>query len=83
MIPTRSQNTSFSLRERLHILSILGKSATSSKLIPGLLVEVPATGSKEGVSGVSISARRNKDGLIVTALFDVSMAGDLAEGIHV
>lgn len=84
------------MRERVHIRSVLGKSATTSKLIHGLLIDStnPEKSSKyclsqSCASGPSAKAqctsdcrvKRNSEGLILTALFDVSMAGDLPEGI--
>ena len=71
---------------------MIGKSATTSELIHGLLIENTNTGANFGCSKCHLShsakarcnadsrAKRNSEGLILTALFDVSMAGDLPEG---
>ena len=87
MVPTLSESAHFSLKESLHIHAVLGRSVSHSKLYTGLLIEAPEPSFKETVnsrraedSQSSIATRRGKEGLIITALFDVSMAGDLEEG---
>ena len=50
---------------------------TRSRLVQGLLVE-----SSDGNDGWNVCVKRDKEGLIVTALFDVSMAGDPSEGLR-
>ena len=76
IIPTASDNKPLSVKDRLHLDVVTGQSVTSSKLIQGLLVE-----SSDGNDGWNVHVKRDKEGLIVTALFDVSMAGDPSEGL--
>ena len=83
VIPTASDDKALSVKDRLHLHSIPGQLVTQSKLIQGLLVEssdVGAPGSQSG-AGWDIPVKRDQEGLIVTALFDVSMAGDPSEGL--
>ena len=76
IIPAASDNKPLSVKDRLHLHVVTGQSVTRSKLIQGLLVE-----SSDGNDGWSVRVKRDKEGLIVTALFDVSMAGDPSEGL--
>ena len=79
VIPTASDNKplSLSVKDRLHLHVVTGQSVTRSRLVQGLLVE-----SSDGNDGWNVCVKRDKEGLIVTALFDVSMAGDPSEGLR-
>lgn len=84
VIPTVSDDKAFSIKDRLHLHSITGQLVTNSKLIQGLLIENSDMGApgSESEAARNVSAKRDQEGLIVTALFDVSMAGDPAEGLR-
>ena len=75
---------------------MIGKSATGSRLIQGLLIENINPGSRsagdlkhhlgasaKGQIDSECRVKRNREGLILSALFDVSMAGDLPDGMCV
>ena len=76
VIPTASDNKPLSVKDRLHLHVVTCQSVTRSKLIQGLLVE-----SSDGNDDWNVRVKRDKEGLIVTALFNVSMAGDPLEGL--
>ena len=76
VIPTASDNKPLSVKDRLHLHVVTGQAVPRSRLVQGLLVE-----SSDGNDGWNVCVKRDKEGLIVTALFDVSMAGDPSEGL--
>ena len=79
--PPSSSELSLDLRDKLHFMTSVGSSAMHSELLPGLLVRGQYGVTQQLLeAGAGDGVVRTPDGAIVTALFDISMAGDLAEG---
>ena len=90
-MPVSVDTAPFSVKERLHVYSTAGRSVSDSKLIPGLLLEATqllydrapdllCPGREGEGEGEGVAVKRNVAGDIMTAVFSVSMAGDLSEG---
>jgi hypothetical protein len=68
--PSHSEDC-FSFSDHLHFVSCLGYAAHESILLGGVVI--PRTANDPLPSAV----RRSRDGRILVALFDISLAGDL------
>jgi len=68
---TPATSATLAVGDRVHMYTSVGGSVTQSQVLTGMLVECPQT---EGGS-----TQRCKTDLI-TALFDISLAGDVPEG---
>ena len=63
-----------SLLDQFHVHALLGRSLASSQWLRGLLVE--SRGAVSDALEQWGEVRRNEEGNIVTALFNISLAGD-------
>lgn len=70
VVPSNSVE-SFSFGERLHVLSCSGHPVHQSLLLGGMILPLTKDDS------VLNTVRRASGGLILVALFDISLAGDL------
>lgn len=76
----KKSDISFAIAERVNIHTFLGTPVTQSCLMTGLLVEYDLDSSCGSDIEVMLERVGEHRGDIVTALFDVSLAGDLPEG---
>lgn len=70
---TPATSAALAIGDRVHMYTPVGGSVSQSQVLAGLLVECPRTEEE--------FMQRNKTDL-TTALFDISLAGDLPEGKH-
>ena len=83
LIATRKKSDiSFAIAERVNIHTFLGRPVTQSCLMTGLLVEYDPDSSCGSDIEATLERVGEHRGDIVTALFDVSLAGNLPEGIR-
>lgn len=76
----KRSDISFAISERVNIHTFLGVPVTKSSLLTGLLLEYHVDSSCGSDIESTLERVREQRGDIVTALFDVSLAGDLPEG---
>ena len=69
----------FAICERVNIHTSLGRPVAQSRLLTGLLIEDGGSLSDGEVEAL-VDGLRDRGGEIVTALFGVSLAGDLPDG---
>ena len=66
-----AEQTTVAIGDRVHIRTSVGAEITESRLVRGIIVECP--------SNVEEMVKRRSPP-VVTALFDISLAGDVPEG---
>lgn len=81
IVPAPGEACRFSLKQQFHLHPVVGSSGGGFSLVKGLLVEQQDSPLGHSSCPEQFVVRRNERGKIVTALFDISMAGDPSDGL--
>ena len=83
MVTAKGSSASVAIAERVNVHTCLGRPVEQSRLLTGLLLECPHSDGSERDERLLQGLREGGGGgdTFITALFDVSLAGDLPDSM--
>lgn len=82
MATPKGSSVSVAIAERVNVHTCLGRPVAESCLLTGLVLECPDSGgSGRDERPLHGLGEGSDDSTIITALFDVSLAGDMSDGV--